>query len=483
MNDNTSNDKAVRYVLPVMGGIFFFLGVAIAVKGANLFGEDPNLGIIVTGVACCISGVGCIHPDTAQKLVKLFRLTRNEESTPTPPPVPELDTEELENIAQKVERHGEIIGAVAEAPPPDEWYTRLRPVLHQVAQYTSPTYYLDVNYHIVDWNIAFELVFSRITNVLRGKHVNWLIAQLANAEEVFAHAQQFSVDSIPLVDTEQLDYKSRRYGNVQMLKVAFQLHDEAGEYRGWAVTLMIENIAWDHFENDLRERLNENKLWSVYAGSYDAVLTQYPDYQALIDKVIAIVPEDPCSVVDLGAGTGNVTQALLDKGHTVTALENNDGMLDRFRARDFSADLVQVVKSSVENLGGLKSSTFDAAVMVNVLYAVDDPLACLQEVNRILKQGGRLGFSTTHRDTVLPPLLDDIERTLRNQGKLDELADDFQNVRDANERLEDIALRHSRDDYLGWVRTAGFEVENLFRSEYQGVVMVVHARKVHDIAE
>ena len=198
--------------------------------------------------------------------------------------------------------------------------------------------------------------------------------------------------------------------------------------------------------------------------------------------MIAIIPATPCSVIDLGAGTGNVTKSLLDKGHTVTVVEQNDGMLDRFSARCFSADRVKVIKSSVENLEGLKNSTIDAAVMVNVLYAVDDPLACLQEVNRILKPGSVLGFSTTHRESVLPTLLEDIERSLKTQGKFNELADDLQNVLDANERLEDIARRHSQDDYLGWVRTAGFEVENLFHSEYQGVVMVVHARKVRDIA-
>ena len=163
------------------------------------------------------------------------------------------------------------------------------------------------------------------------------------------------------------------------------------------------------------------------------------------------------------------------------AVENNDGMLDRFRSRGFSEDRVRVVKSSVEHLEALKSGTFDAAVMVNVLYAVDDPLACLQEVNRILRPNGVLGFSTTHSKTVLKPLLDDIRSSLQNQGKFDQLADDYANVYDANVRLESIARRHSKEDYLGWVRAAGFEPETQLLSEYQGVVMVVHAKKIRDV--
>lgn len=470
------NDTTVRYVLLVFGGILFVLGVAIALSGTQFFANESSVVTIVSGVTCCILGVGCISPTAARTMANLFTAIRKGETVPEmPPPDPAV----IHGIA---EEHAEIIGAAKPPPPPDEWYTRLRPVLHQVAQYTSPTYYLDVNYHIVDWNIAFELVFSRITNVLRGKHVNWFIAQLANAEDVFAHAAQFSAGSIPLVDLESLDYMTGDYGKARMLKVAVQLHNESGEYRGWAVMLMLQDIAWDRFEKDLKERLDENKLWSAYAGSYDAVLTQYPNYQALIDKVVDVVPAHPCSVIDLGAGTGNVTKTLLDKGHKVTAIENNDGMLDRFRARDFGADRVRVVKSSVEHLGCLESGAIDAAVMVNVLYDVDDPLACLQEVNRILTAGGGLGFSTTHRETTLQPLLDDIERSLKDQGKLEELADDYHNVVEANKRLEGIARRHSQDDYLGWVRAAGFEVENLFGSEYQGAVMVVHARKVRDVA-
>src|SRR5262245_63868775 len=80
-------------------------------------------------------------------------------------------------------------------------------------------------------------------------------------------------------------------------------------------------------------------MWSIYSASFDRVLPKFPPYKTLIEDVIAVVPKGNLSVVDLGAGTGNVTRALLDRGHRVTAIESNLGMLDRKSTRLNSSHL------------------------------------------------------------------------------------------------------------------------------------------------
>jgi SAM-dependent methyltransferase len=311
--------------------------------------------------------------------------------------------------------------------------------------------------------------------------VNWFIARPDNEKEVFTHAQQFSRGEIPSVDLEPLVFTSREYGKVRFLKVASQLHDAGGSYRGWAVALMIQQINWERFQDKLKEKLTDDKIWSVYSASYDAVLLNYPDYGELIGKVIDVVSGEHESVVDLGAGTGNVTKALLGRGHRITAVENTYAMLDRLRSKGFEPDRVKVVKSSIEHLSTLGNNSFDAAVMVNVLYAVDDPLCCLQGINRILKQDGVLGFSTTHRHVELQTLLGDIKAKLQQAGIFDRLADECERVLEANRRLEPIARRYPKEQYLEWVELAGFEVTRVLPSEYQGAVMVVHARKAREM--
>lgn len=371
-----------------------------------------------------------------------------------------------------------------EAPPePDEWSRVLQPVLHQASYYTVPTYYLNINLHFIDWNIAFEVVFGELLAKLRNKHVNYFIAELANAEEVFDHAREFTkkveLGNLPLVDMEPLIYESPKYGHVSFVKVATQLHDAAGKLHGWAVALMIREIDWTAFQKDLYNAVEQDKLWSLYASSYDRVLLKFPEYGKLIAAVTAVIPSGSRAVADLGAGTGNVTAALLKAGHRVTAVESNLAMLERLRAKHLDATHLTVVKSSVEHLSFLKACSFDAVVMMNVLYAVEDPLACLREASRLLKPGGALGLSTTHAGTQLDPLLNAIRNYLRDAGLFDALASDYERLYDINKHIEKtIARRHSVEEYCRWVQDAGFEILKTDPTAYYGAVVVIHARKI-----
>lgn len=190
------------------------------------------------------------------------------------------------------------------------------------------------------------------------------------------------------------------------------------------------------------------------------------------------MPSGRRSVVDLGAGTGNVTAALLAAGHTVTAVENNQGMLDRLRSKCLSGRPLTVVKSSIENLTILAEESFDAAVMVNALYAVDDPLACLQSVHRIVKPNGVLALSTTHSGTELDTLLNSIKARLVEAGQYNELSGDYQILYDVNKQIEKvIAKRHTRDEYREWIRAAGFEIIKDVPSTYEDAVMLIHAMR------
>lgn len=387
-------------------------------------------------------------------------------------------------IDRVVTANKDVLGADSPPPAADVWDRSLRPVLHQVPQYSMPTYYLDVNLNVIDWNIAFGLIFTRILGRISGQHVNHFIAELQNRDEVFNHAREFTErvrnGELPLVDTEPLRYDSEDYGRVSLLKVACQLHDSSATLRGWAVGLMITDIPWDRFGSDLRDKLRREKLWSVYAVSYDRVLLGYSQYQRLIQDVIAAVPSRAggCKVADLGAGTGNVSAALAHAGHRVTAVEDNNAMLERLRSKRFPNESVTVVKASVEHLGLLESESFDAVVMMNVLYAVDDPLGCLREVHRILRPDGVLALSTTHFETQLDPLLDDIRRELKQSGRFDALAADYERLHDANKDIEvTIARRYRRDEYREFLGSAGFEITRCVDSTYVGAVMVLHARK------
>ena len=180
-------------------------------------------------------------------------------------------------------------------------------MLHQAIHYTVPTYYLDSNLMIVDWNLAFDLVFSRLGGALRDKHVLNFINELQNSDEVMEHAQQFTAQvndgRIPFIDIEPLVYASEKYGEVTFTKVAAQLHGPDGSPRGWSVSLIIREIEeGDTFVRELQDAASKDKLWGVYSASYDRVLLEFDPYKQLIKDVIGVVPPGPKSVVDLVRG-------------------------------------------------------------------------------------------------------------------------------------------------------------------------------------
>jgi len=153
--------------------------------------------------------------------------------------------------------------------------TQLRSVLYQAPRYSTPTYYLDKHLSVIHWNVAFELIFRPILPRIRRRHVNYLIAELSNHDAVFDHAREFTQrvkeGQLPLVDIEPLIYNSENYGMVEFEKVATQLTDADGALKAWAVSLFLKNIDWEMYRPDLLQRLRDDKLWSIYAVSYDVI--------------------------------------------------------------------------------------------------------------------------------------------------------------------------------------------------------------------
>jgi ubiquinone/menaquinone biosynthesis C-methylase UbiE len=338
---------------------------------------------------------------------------------------------------------------------------------------------------VIDWNLAFDLIFEPIVGELRGRHVNWFIARLANSEEVFTHARGFPTrtDQQPNVDTEPLVYVTARYGVIEFEKVATKLHDRDGRQRGWAVTLLVRKAGdFDALIRDLAARIETDKFWSLYSVSYDLVLNRYPRYNHLLEQVNRSVPDEARRVLDLGAGTGNMARRLLEGGRDVWAVEKNIAMLDILRAKDFAVkaqDRLKIVKSSVEHLEMLAAEEpFDAATAVNVLYAVDNVPACLASVSQVLKPGGALVLTTTDSKTELTPLLDDIRKQLNSDRELIAHVD---RVRELNFKLQaqGLTTRYTREQYVDWLKAAGFAVDSDERA-YVDAVLLIRAHKRED---
>jgi SAM-dependent methyltransferase len=127
----------------------------------------------------------------------------------------------------------------------------------------------------------------------------------------------------------------------------------------------------------------------VRARSFGAVAAAYARYRpgypdAALDWALA--PARGGDVLDLGAGTGKVTEALLRRaGVRVTAVDPDPAMLDQFRA-DFPA--VDAYEGTAEQIP-LLAAAVDAVVVGTAWHWFDRPLA-EPEIARVLRPGGVL---------------------------------------------------------------------------------------------
>ena len=193
-------------------------------------------------------------------------------AAPLPPPRPPRSDTELQQI---IDSNSDIFGFDQGPPSLDIWYRDLRPLIQQSIVYTAPTYFLDKNLNIIDWNIAFDLIFSEIADNLRYRHVNEFIVRLTNDVDVFGHAREFTRNvekgSLPLVDIEKLKYRSERYGEIIVCKLATPLYGKSGNTCGWSVVLLPEKINWELLAQDIEQRFRESKMWDHYSYSYDEI--------------------------------------------------------------------------------------------------------------------------------------------------------------------------------------------------------------------
>jgi SAM-dependent methyltransferase len=139
--------------------------------------------------------------------------------------------------------------------------------------------------------------------------------------------------------------------------------------------------------------VEKKDVWARRSSSFGAVAADYsrfrPDYPA--DAVRwCLAPASrragPLRVLDLGAGTGKLTAALVALGMDVTAVEPDEAMLAELR-RGLPA--VRALSGAAEAIP-LPDGSVDAVLSGQAMHWFDMARA-LPEIARVLVQGGALG--------------------------------------------------------------------------------------------
>jgi SAM-dependent methyltransferase len=149
-------------------------------------------------------------------------------------------------------------------------------------------------------------------------------------------------------------------------------------------------------------------------------------------------------VVDHGAGTGSLSQAILELGDmSLVALEPDPRLVEILHERFDGRPNIEIFPGTLDAFAEQRGSgTVDSIVSSNVIEHIDDDEACLRSMFRVIKPGGALGLYVPAR----PELFGTIDAAVGHHR------------------------RYTRSDLRAKVERAGFEITRL---EYCNLVGVL----------
>ena len=135
----------------------------------------------------------------------------------------------------------------------------------------------------------------------------------------------------------------------------------------------MEPLAFEQFET-----LERNHWW--FRGRRRV-------YLGLIERHLGGTPIE--RALDLGAGAGGFLPGLARLARRVWPADSDPRSLAACGRRELPANVAAPIRSSCEALP-FEDSSFDLVCLFDVLEHIDDDIACLREVRRVLRPGGSL---------------------------------------------------------------------------------------------
>lgn len=131
-----------------------------------------------------------------------------------------------------------------------------------------------------------------------------------------------------------------------------------------------------------------NKIrYTIYQPIYDLAGRYFTHHRKQSIEELAPAPDD--HILILGAGTGLDLEFL--QGHkNITAIDITPAMIVQLKRRAEKLDIpVEALVMDGSNLD-FDDQQFDAVILHLIIAVMPDPVGCLQEVERVLKPGGKL---------------------------------------------------------------------------------------------
>lgn len=205
--------------------------------------------------------------------------------------------------------------------------------------------------------------------------------------------------------------------------------------------------------------------------SYDIVLPRLDYYLEVVNRHICALSQGGVQrILDVGAGTGSVTAALLRAGCRVTAIDVSRAMLERLRAKlaPRDAEDADILQGDAKDLSMFKDCSFDGVNILLALFDMGDPIAALNEAMRVLRRSGVMVITEPRRSFDIVQLLASAEASLREKGLYEKLETHWKRVGQINKKI-DPAKRGKRlfvEDIADILSANSFYVKGVQDSHY-----------------
>lgn len=135
--------------------------------------------------------------------------------------------------------------------------------------------------------------------------------------------------------------------------------------------------------------MSSEQYFDKVAGQWDHMRKSFFS-EEVREKALAVANVQPGKLAaDIGAGTGFITEGLVQNGLRVIAVDQSGAMLEEMKKKFESFDSIEYKIGNFNNLP-IKNKTVDYIFANMYLHHVDSPQVAIAEMARVLKPGGKL---------------------------------------------------------------------------------------------
>ncbi len=135
----------------------------------------------------------------------------------------------------------------------------------------------------------------------------------------------------------------------------------------------------------------QERFWEKHFQYYDFFQQQFSWYRETVKFHLEQMRAYK-KILDTGAGSGNLTKELLEKGHEVVAIDSEPYALKQLNDKVGDAKELQIVIGDVHDMS-FKDNFFDGVNSMFLLPFIYNEEAYLKEVCKVLKKGGKFSIS------------------------------------------------------------------------------------------